>query len=91
MSLKSPDSIGESFAELSLAPFVAWGNTMRYFTGMFPTSGDQFDHGNNADTVLLIPGFTQGGSSMITLGKKLSEKHNVAYIDSLPWYSADVK
>lgn len=59
--------------------------------GLLPAPKDQFDHGNNADTVILIPGFTQGSASMEAIGEALSAKHNVMYMRNLPWYTAKVQ
>lgn len=65
---------------------------VRHTVGNFlPAPKDQFDHGNNASTVMLIPGFTQGSGSMSQIGKALSEKHNVVYVGNLSWYTANVK
>jgi len=58
---------------------------------VLPGPQDQFDHGNNADTFILIPGFTQGSSSMESIGGALSERHNVMYVRNLPWYTGKVK
>ena len=80
---------------MALTPFTVLEHAVqlvRHTVGnILPTPKDQFDHGNNASTVMLIPGFTQGSGSMSEIGLELSKKHNVVYAGNLPWYTASVK
>ena len=51
------------------------------------THEDNFDHGNNAATILMIPGFSFHSVVMSILWERLKEKYNVAYADitKLSW------
>jgi hypothetical protein len=60
---------------------------MRWFTEQTATSiraifsqpKDNFDHGNNAPTILLTSGFLCNNGAMKALGAELNQRYNVAY------------
>jgi hypothetical protein len=49
------------------------------------TPKNNFDHGNNASTVILTPGIFCGPGAMSELGEQLNEKCNVVYTPNLSW------
>jgi len=46
---------------------------------------DSFDFGNNAPTILLVPGFFGDAEDMTFIGEPLKERMNVAYAPNLPF------
>ena len=45
---------------------------------------DSFDFGNNAPTIVLVPGFFSVAKDMTYIGEPMKEKMNVAYVPDLP-------
>jgi hypothetical protein len=52
---------------------------------------DIFDHGNNAPTILVVPGFTHTSLDLRQMVQFLASTHNVVVSPDLPWYTASVR
>lgn len=95
MAISVNDSMGRTVSKIALSPFSIFDNLMQVVrisaVSMLTSPKDQFDHGANAGTVILLPGFTQGSASMSNLGEEIGKTRNVAYVDQLSWYTASVK
>jgi hypothetical protein len=73
-----------------IAPFT-WHAALRMTSFFRGAVRDIHDHGNNAPTILVVPGFTHTSLNLLEMGETLAETHNVVFAPNLAWYTSSVR
>ncbi len=95
MTLSRSDIFPVAVARAALSPgFVApfLEHAALHATSWFRrTVSDIHDHGNNAPTIQIIPGFTHTSLDLRKMVQTLAETHNIVITPELPWYTGSVR
>ncbi len=92
MKLHSEDSPMATALKALVTPSYLKGHALQRLREVGPAPQDNFEHGNNASTLLMVHGICSLPRTMKELGDFLRDKHNVAYAPIFSrWNTDDIR